>query len=426
MWRIVFVGLLFIMLLSIHHPSELSAQGPSCVDRFDQTTVVDSVELPVLTDGETILDPTFCTEIQRVDVRSEVGGFETPEYAQLQAFSSDNQYVLLLGDLGYRVRRVEDMTILDLDLSEINAVRWYDATHLVHYDTNADTTVRVQLTNVESGDRETIFTFPEPYERIQVAPSSDELSHDSRWMSGVVQRNDGEWVIFAVDTVDARMGAALPVVDLYADACEPDPEWGVIMPDWVGVSPLGNYLLVQWPRDGIARCSGLETFDLQTGDFLGRVYDGHQHGDVGVSEDGREFFMTFELYHPSGNLAIGVRWLPGSDTVVEPDYVNVIDWGSAEHISCQGPAGVCLITAGELPDNGRGVYEGELFLQYLDGTTQRLAHHRSSSCGYWVQPRATISEDGTLVAFASDWGATQSCDDLGRGDAYFLYLPSLQ
>jgi hypothetical protein len=58
----------------------------------------------------------------------------------------------------------------------------------------------------------------------------------------------------------------------------------------------------------------------------------------------------------------------------------------------------------------------------------RLAHHRSTRCGYWVQPRASMSRDGRYVVFASDWGQAtggNSCaggNDLGRGDPYIIDL----
>jgi hypothetical protein len=51
------------------------------------------------------------------------------------------------------------------------------------------------------------------------------------------------------------------------------------------------------------------------------------------------------------------------------------------------------------------------------------AHHRSSSCGYWAQPRAALSKDGRLVLFASDWGL-EPCrqSDLGSPDPYLLFV----
>ena len=49
-------------------------------------------------------------------------------------------------------------------------------------------------------------------------------------------------------------------------------------------------------RDGTERCSGLETFDIVSGAFIGRITDGHQHGDLGVMPDGvTQFFMSTEV-----------------------------------------------------------------------------------------------------------------------------------
>ena len=390
-----------------------------CAARDDPALIVAPGELPLQPVGVPFTDPGFCSTLRRVSDASDEGRFETQEYSQLQAFSMDNEYLLLVSPDEYLVRRVDDLSRVEgLDTGGWNAARWYPPQpHTVlHFDSNADTTIRVQLTNVDDLTTETVYTFPAQYERIIVNASSDELSDDGGWLAGIANRDDSAWVIFALDVANRALGAQIPVADLYAGECAPDPEWGAVDPDWVGVSPLGNYLVVQWTRDGTARCSGLETFDLQTGAFVGRVYDGHQHGDLGTRPDGTEFFMTFENYHPSGYEALGVRDLPGNATVSEPDYVQTLDW-NGEHISCQGPAGVCLITT---LDSASGALAGEVFLQYTDGRIERLAHHRSSGCGYWVQPRASLSRDGRYVVFASDWGQELDCDDLGRGDPYII------
>ncbi len=392
----------------------------------DPDLVVTPAALPLQPAGIPFVDPAFSTRLRRVSNTSDGTRFETHIYSQLQAFSSDNVYLLLTDPDAYLVRRVSDLSsVAGLDTSTWNAPRWYAAQPhtLVHYDSNDDTTLRVQLTSVDALTTSTVFTFPVEYERIIGNRSFDELSEDGRWMAGVATRNDSAWVIFALDLQNRQLGALLPIPDLYSGPCAPDPMYGEVPPDWVGVSPLGRYLVVQWVSDGVTRCSGLETFDLQTGAFVGRVYDGHQHGDLGVLADGEtEFFMTFELYHPSGNLWLGTRTLPGAITATLPNYVRQLDWGNAEHISCRGPNSVCLVTAGSDPANGWTAFEAELFLQYTDGRVLRLAHHRSSSCGYWVQPRASFSRDGRYVVFASDWGRQLDCANDGRGDPYLIDL----
>lgn len=418
-WRIGFIVLLITSMVY-----SITIAQDDCADRTDNTLAIQQADMSIPAVGEPVIDPAFCTQITRISDSSESGNFETQEYSQLQAFSGDNAYVLLVSsEWGYLVRRMDDYSMVEgLEGWTWNAARWYppEAHTLIHFDSNEDTTVRVQLTNVDTGETRDHYTFPADYEYVVGNRSSDELSHDGRWMSGVVIRSDGAWVIFSLDIENSVLGAEIPIFELYEGDCEPDPEWGPVDPDWIGVSPLGNYLMVQWTRDGTARCSGLESFDIQTGEFVGRVYDGHQHGDLGVTEDGMEFFMTFEIYHPSGNMALGMRELPGNDVVSEPVYLQVLDWGNGAHISCQGPPGVCLVTADSLSDNGWTAFEAELFLQYTDGRVERLAHHRSTSCGYWVQPRASISRDGRYVIFASDWGNPQQCEDLGRGDPYII------
>lgn len=410
----------------------MATATPGGVGITDPDLVVTPAPLARQPVGTPFVDPVFGTRLRRVSNTSDSGGFETHIYSQLQAFSSDNAYLLLTGFNGDTLRRVSDFSpVTGLDVSGWNAPRWHPSQPhtIVHFDSNEDTVVRLQFTNVDTLTTTTAFTFPAQYQRIRVNQSFDELSEDGRWLAGMVSRDDGAQVIFSLDIQSFTLGAQLPLPSLYSGSCQPDPQWGQLEPDWVGVSPLGRYLVVQWQRDGTSRCSGLETFDLHTGAFVGRVYDGHQHGDLGVQADGvTEFFMTFELYHPSGNLWLGIRQLPGTSTVGAPTYVRELAWESGEHISCRGPSGVCLVTAGTDASNGWNPFEGELFLQYTDGRVLRLTHHRSSSCGYWVQPRGSISRDGHYLVFASDWGGatgTNSCgggNDLGGGDPYLVDL----
>lgn len=378
-------------------------------------------------------DPVFGTKIRRITDKTSTG-YGTHIYSQLQAFSPDNSHILLIEDEAYVVRKLDTLEQLDVDLSEINAPRWQPSriNTLVFYDSNADDTIRVEYVQVETGNRETVFTFPSNYARIRPTQSFDEVSYDGRWMAGLASSSDDSQIIFAVDIKSGILGAQIPLASLYNSVCAPDPEWGIIEPDWIGVSPLGNYLVVQWERDGDARCSGLETFDIETGAFIGRVNDRHAHGDLGVLTNGTEFFMTFELAHPddSNRPTQGIHLLPGPSTgFAQAQYLQIMEWGNQEHISCQGPAGVCLVTAGSDESTPQTPFEGELFLQYTNGSTVRLTHHRSSSCGYWVQPRASISRDGKYVVFASDWkrpGQGNSCegeeDSLGHGDAYLVEL----
>jgi hypothetical protein len=233
------------MAITLLHSSLDSA----CIDRTNPALIVTPAALSLQPVGTLFTASGFCTTLRRVSNTSDSGGFETHEYSQLQAFSSDNVYLLLDGSNGFVVRRVSDLSLVTgLDTSGWHAPRWYPAQpHVViHFDSNDDTVIRLQSTNVDTLVTTDVFTFPVQYERIRVPQSWDELSEDGHWLAGMASRNDGAQVIFALDLQNLALGAQLPIPDLYAGPCEPDPEWGEVEPDWVGVSPLGNYLVVQW------------------------------------------------------------------------------------------------------------------------------------------------------------------------------------
>lgn len=404
----------------------------------DPTATPTPASLPLQPVGKRFVDPVFNTTLRRVSNRSESGGFETHIYSQLQAFSTDNAYVLLTTSVGYVVRRVKDFTkVTGFNTLPWNCPRWHPTRPhvIVHYDSNEDTTVRVQYTNVDTGKTTTVFTFPSQYLYIRVNQSFDELSRDGRWMSGMVTNSNGRSVIFALDLQEKRLGAVLPLSELYSSHGEPDPVYGEIDPDWIGVSPLGNYLMIQWERDNDVEnpvgCSGLESWNISTGEFVGYASAYHQHGDLGLLANGEtEVFVGYDVYHPSGNLAIGYHVLPGNTGSVSPtNYMLVYSYGAgAGHISCQGPPGTSLVSFGSTDlSDGSDPFEGEIAILRFNGSVRRLVHFRSSVCGYWVQPRASMSADGRYAIFASDWG-TQTGEDscgsseLGEGDPYILDL----
>lgn len=389
------------------------------------------VQLPAPQLGVEFTDPIFNTTLRKI-TNLGPSGFGTHIYSQLQAFSPDSRYVLLIEDESYLIRRVDTLELVyQFPPDTINTPRWQPVLDhtIIHYDTNADTTLRVQYTDVDSGNVQTIYTFPAIYQRIRSNPSFDELSKDGRWMTGLAQRDDGVSVLFSFDIQNLALGSVLPLSNLYDGSCQPDPTYGDLEPDWTAPSPLGRYLVVQWARDGDASCSGLELFNISTGAFVRRISTSRQHGDLGVTDNTEEYFVTYDSYHPTDprglEAYIGLHMLSGdAPTVLQP-----IDW-NGEHISCQGPNGICVITTSNNFDQEGSNYQldpfdYEIWLLNVNGNILRLAHHLSSSCGYWVQPRASMSADGRYVIFASDWahsvgGACSNGD--GNGDAYLIYL----
>jgi len=428
-----FFAIVLATVASGHEVDAGLAAWPGTSGVFDAAAVLEPAVIPRPELGAWTEEPTFGTRMRRLTDESEAGGFGTHIYSQLQAFSAEEGYILLFEGEWLQVRTLPDLEPLELPYDEWNAPRWHPTSPgvVVHFDSNDDEVLRVQATEVTRASTETLFTFPDRYRAIRQTPSWEELSHDGRWMAGQAVTSTGGDVLFALDLEAGELGAELPIDELYGGPCEPDPEWGPVEPDWVGVSPAGRFLVVQWVRDGTERCSGLETFDLETGAFTGRVHYGHGHGDLGLFADGTEAFVTVLFESPEDrNLPyLAALPLPGTDTVAEPRHLLTTDWAENHHVSCQGPAGACLVSYGGTFADAWWPLRDELFLIGLDGGVRRLAHHRSSQCGYWVQPRASVSRSGTLAVFASDWsfgtagdGCGPGSDPLGSGEAYLIDL----
>jgi hypothetical protein len=353
-------------------------------------------------------------------------------YSQLQAFSTDHQYILLTEDIAgspsalHIVRDINQFQQVMVEpIGVLGNPRWDPAYphHLIYFEINNDNRLSIMRRDVLTGAVQAVFIFPPEYQSYLNNQSFDELSRDGRWIAGQGIGANNWSRIFTVDLVNQTLGAQVDPMALYNGPCIADPQWGEVDPDWIGVSPLGNYLVVQWGAEGTGRCEGLESYDISNGTYIGHVTAGHPHADLTVLADGiTEVFVSAELSGPiapqtwvngtptvaidSANPALAYRILPGApNSESPPQFLYLIDWGGFEHISCRGPYGTCVLTGYPSPDNGSlDPLEDEIYLIYLSGEKLiRLAHHHSSGSDYWSQPRASISLNGRYIIFDSDW-----------------------
>jgi len=352
-------------------------------------TVLSEVPLNRPSAGDSVVDSTFGTTITALPD----GARNT--YSQLQVWSYDNRYMITVTpEDGYHVRNAETFSVICKITRSFP--RWIPRTHKVITIDNEPG--RIFSYNVDTGTEEVLMQLPE-YQYITSSKSYEELSRDGQWVSLYIT-NDGKGNsrLLTVNLFEKRIGMNRRLQDM----CAPDPEWGLLEPDWIGISPNGSYAVIQWVRDGDCLCCGLEIYDIETGEFVRRLHTHHSHSDLGLAADGREILVSFENAHPDNNNepAIVLYWLDGSPK----EYIRMVPWYRADHVSCQGPPGVWLVTAGN--DEGNPLLKGELYIIYQDGSLRRIAHHRSNSCRYWAQPKATLSIDGTRIAFSSDWRET--------------------
>ncbi|HLC58802.1 MAG TPA: hypothetical protein VJI68_02985 [Candidatus Nanoarchaeia archaeon] len=390
---------------------------------------VANLGLPQL--GVSFQDPTFGTNLIRLG-NAKPGEMFRHEYSQLQAFNADSSLVLInTGDGAFEVYDINNLEKVFAINFPVNALRWdpVNPNELIHFDENGDANsngnvkVVLQKTNVRTGNTRDIFTFPETYVRVAGPQSWEEPSRNAKWTAAYLVRTDGQYDIVSVDMQNGKMGAVLTQASGYGrntGSCREAADLAY-EPNWVAASPLGNYLVVQWNRDGLGACEGVEVFDINNGRFIAHVAASRAHSDMGLDTDGSEIYVTVNF---KNDLLITKTKFPGKTNFETPEtaYEQIIlspGWNHMDHISCQGPKGLCVVSAGYPENNNDESFNGEIYMIYTSGTAadnrenanakvRRLAHHRSTSCDYYHEPHPSISLDGSFVIFASDWS---NCDN---------------
>jgi hypothetical protein len=325
------------------------------------------------------------------------------QYSQLQAFSHDETLFLSVNDQVLDLPSFRERMVIDE-----SSPRWIPGTRKI-VAVGSDP-VRVFEFDVDAGSKQVVLNLA-PYVGRGASVAWEELDRAGRWLP-VFITNDGQGRqrILSVNLQERRIGMDRSLQDL---GCTYDP-------DWVGVSPLGNYVVVQWKTDGFGLCSGLQLYDIETGTFVRQVHGHHNHSDLGLTSDGREFMMSVEFQHPdNANYPAAVAyWLDGSPKRV----LRMLPWGRFDHVSCQGPASVnaCVVTTSD--DFEDNAFKAEIMILTLEGDVYRLGHHRSNDCNdYYAQPHASWSPSGAKIVFATTWGG--GCAALGGA---MFELPELQ
>lgn len=188
--------------------------------------------------------------------------------------------------------------------------------------------------------------------------------------------------------------------------------------DWISISPLGNFVIVDYADETVGRYHGLEVYDRQM-NFIWQKPLGAGHSDIGFDINGSEV-LIMDVYDSDSNLTyIKKIGLADSSVVtllgVSPEFDL--------HESCRSmsrPGWVYISTfdfVGRLTDDSTSwlPFEDEIFALKMDGSgnVERLAHHHSrryspttpnsDSSVYYAEPHATVNRTGTRILFGSNW-----------------------
>lgn len=406
--------------------------------------LIAEAQVPLVPVGTGFVEPRFHTTVTRL-------AGESVMYSQLQEFSPDNALYIAASSGDYDVWSMAGKLVQPRlgSLLGATAPRWRGVASSPHeLFWVAGSPARIEIYDLDTQVRRTAWASADPF--AFGAQVHESASRDGRLT--VLWAHDAASHTIAIYLVDMLAGAPLVTLSMadFVKACGPGVDLSTL--NWVAPSPLGRYLVLSWSAAGISRCHGQELFDSSSGAFVRHVQVNGYHSDLGLSADGREILVTVETdgeaYEcttgeapAAGALGCAFRnpWSNGYQSIImqyldgksPPSYVRLIPYGAFAHISCQGPPGVCLVSANRCSDAGACVGSrpllGEIYLVTLaTGNVLRLADHRSSEKDYWKQSKATLSRNGSLAAFSSDWqGGASSSTNPTMGSVYVIDLKGI-
>ncbi len=202
--------------------------------------------------------------------------------------------------------------------------------------------------------------------------------------------------------------------------------------DWVSISPLGNYVVVDYATMDTGRHQGIEVYSRNL-NFIWQKALGAGHSDLGIDAQGDEVLVV-DYYDSDLNSGIvkKIRLADGATT----DLIQLSVYFDM-HISCRNESRRewCFISTfdgeGRLTDDSLSwlPFEDEIFALKMDGSgeVQRIAHHHSrrfspstpdrDNSNYWAEPHATVSRDGMRMVFGSNWR-----EDVASGSSVDAYI----
>jgi hypothetical protein len=375
--------------------------------------------------GSSIQDPVFGTTICRLTDAAAAGqpGL-CPLYAKRQAWNADESLLLITSGDGsialhdgttYQFKRA-------LDGVGGDDVFWHPtATNLVLYNPQNCLYAHDVFT-----DQETLVCALTNFYFADTAGEGN-LSRDGRY-----------YAAYGRD-YDETNGTVTPRAVVVMDLTAPREIGRLLLPtnltdfDWVSISPLGNYVVIDYSTELTGPFEGVEVYDRWLTNRLWQKPLGSGHSDLGVDANGDEM-LVMGLYDDQSNTTLlkKFRLRDGQETLL----LSGMDWSFYNHISCRNEerSEWCFVSTydgeGRLTDDPASwlPFEDEIFAVKLDGSQQveRLAHHRSrrfspatpdsDTSVYWAEPHATVSRRGDRILFGSNW--RQGVDNVTNVDAY--------
>ncbi|HBI15361.1 MAG TPA: hypothetical protein DDY20_07590 [Desulfobulbaceae bacterium] len=378
--------------------------------------------LPVPSVGQPFFDHHFGTILTRATQSFNL----RHEYSRFDPFNADQSLIILHEFLGgdfaaYRTNSFPFDTAANrvTSLFPLDEPRWDPTDPNTAWGLERDG-FKILKMNVQNGQFSTVKDFasdstlgpiisdhPDLY-RI-TSKNEGESSADKRYWTLGLQGSDDDYRLQYLFCWDRQLDQVVGVLPLSKD------EAALI--DWVGMSPLGNWVLIGGDS-GSGNTAGLTMADRQLTTFH-QLAASTAHSDIGLDSQGREVIVMQNTATDFIDLIpIALDTVPVTDAggyaasaiipLIRLNYAGDTNgFQGGVHISCNC-SGYCLVstyTAPDLPE--QNWLDRTIVLARLNRSKPAvwyLAKVHNSTGSYWEETQATISNNGKKVVWASNWG----------------------
>lgn len=230
-------------------------------------------------------------------------------------------------------------------------------------------------------------------------------SHDGRW-----------WAMSAETSAFGSVGAIM--YDRQTNTITGTVATGGNKPNWIGTSPLGNYMVLSWYGSAqssiaaeealpITSAAGVRIYN-RTGTFVRAVSVLGEHSDLAIDKEGNEVYVSISyrgFADHGGADGVFVRRLATGTAWVVPN-IEPYTGGAGFHFSgCNynRPGWALFNKYGALDGGSYGGVVGAIELTPTSPRIFRFAHSRSTTPDYFGEAHATVNSDFTRVMFSTDW-----------------------
>jgi hypothetical protein len=345
------------------------------------------------------------------------------EYSRLDPFNSDLTLILLLytstGD--WRVYRTASVPYDQ----GANLVRTLDMAEPRWDPNDADLMwglrdFQVVTVNVQTGDETVVKDFTQDATIGPILTANPDLYRITMKDEGESSSDKRYWAFMLQGTADDYRPRYLLTWDRQEDLVL--GTWTIPLDesriDWVGMSPLGNWVVIGADWDNGGGKFGMVIADREFAQFHQIDYNAG-HSDVGLDSEGNEVIVL------QSNRTDSVDMLPlspnaqpidtgesyaGTERVqvmrLFYDSTSPLSLNSGIHISCNAP-GWCVVstfTEPNLPE--QNWLDRTITLVRLDPAHPRvfyLAKVHGTAGAYWEETQASITHDGSRVVWSTNW-----------------------